>query len=300
MGKDSSNQGLSKPKKNKFFSLDDEPKVQHRKKKFRNKLDLNKFHQVKNKKKIRVKSVKQKLRDIERGVQHKGKTGVVDLEEQEKTKVKVKELHKVKASQRKATFTDKKYEKIKMIEKKKIRKQLKKAQDEKAPDIIIKSIQAKLNYIKLYPKGAPYISVVKDESELSDFAKKKKAEILKAAGEQRTEQLKRKLDIPFEQENPNKRKKRTKKDEKKEESDEEESESEEEESESEEEVSESEDNTKKKSKRDVTDAEKAKLEKKAKKENKKAKKNMKQDEKEVAEMSEDEDFGGVDNDDFFM
>jgi len=89
-------------------------------------------------------------------------------------------------------------------------RQLKKAQTQKAPEEVLKSIQDKLNYIKLYPRGVPYISITKDESELSDFAKKKRAEILKEAVQKRTEQLRSKLALPFEQERTEGQKKATK------------------------------------------------------------------------------------------
>ena len=123
---------------------------------------------------------------------------------------KVKVLKKLKHKQKSEVFIDKKYEQIKMIEKKKLNRQIKKAQTQKAPEEVLRSIQDKLNYIKLYPKGVPYISIIKDESELSDFAKKKRAEILKEAVEKRTEQLKTKLAMPFEQERTQGQKRATK------------------------------------------------------------------------------------------
>jgi hypothetical protein len=77
--------------KPKFFSMDDGKKKQKKKPssssanpagpvekkiyKNRNTLDLNDFHQMKKKKKIRTKSVKQKLRDIERTLEHAKVTG---------------------------------------------------------------------------------------------------------------------------------------------------------------------------------------------------------------------------------
>lgn len=199
-----------KPKKNRFFSLDDdEPKSKPKIKKNRNKLDQNKFHQVNKKKKIRVKSVKQKLRDVERVKGDKEKKGIVNDEETKKATEKVKVLKKLKSKQKNAGFVDKKYEQIKMIERKKINRQLKKAETEKAPQEVIKAIQDKLNYIKLYPKGMVYISITKDESELSDFAKKQRVEILKVAVFKRNEQIKQKLLLPFEQERTEKQKKNT-------------------------------------------------------------------------------------------
>jgi len=118
-------------------------------------------------------------------------------------------LKKLKSKQKNAGFVDKKYEQIKMIERKKINRQLKKAETEKAPQEVIKAIQDKLNYIKLYPKGMVYISITKDESELSDFAKKQRVEILKVAVFKRNEQIKQKLLLPFEQERTEKQKKNT-------------------------------------------------------------------------------------------
>jgi hypothetical protein len=119
-------------------------------------------------------------------------------------------LKSQKKDQRKDKFTDQKYEKIKFIEKKKLSKLLKKAQDAKAPDEVIKKIQGKLNYIKFYPKGSNYISILKEDQEMGVSSKLKRQEILKETSDKRTMLLKQKLDMPFEQVKLNKGKKAAK------------------------------------------------------------------------------------------
>jgi hypothetical protein len=116
-------------------------------------------------------------------------------------------LKSQKKDQRKDKFTDQKYEKIKFIEKKKLSKLLKKAQDQKAPEEVMKKIQGKLNYIKFYPKGSNYISILKEDQEMGVSSKLKRQEILKETSDKRTLLLRQKLDMPFEQVKLNKGKK---------------------------------------------------------------------------------------------
>merc|ERR1711935_1239377 len=91
-------------------------------------------------------------------------------------------------------------EKIKFIEKKKLVKKLAKAKETNAPPEVLYKIQGKLNYIKFYPKGANYISILKEDAEMNVSSKLKRQEILKETSDKRTMLLKQKLALPFEQE----------------------------------------------------------------------------------------------------
>lgn len=161
---------------------------------------------MKKKKKIRTKSVKQKLRDVDRTMEHAKVTGKSEAAIVEASKEKIHSLKIQARDQRKEKFTDKKYDQIKLREKKKLVKKLEKAKEANAPEEVMRTIQGKLSYIKYFPKGVNYMSILRDDDELCYSSRLKRTEILKETSDKRTMLLKQKLALPFEQEKLNKHK----------------------------------------------------------------------------------------------
>ena len=144
-----------------------------------NVLKLNKYHQMENKQK--KKSMSSKIRDTKRLIEHVKNNNVSGLVEAKQKDLK--ELNQLKRDKRKSRYVDLKYKNIKFYEIKRARKALKKLLNEKLQqettgngeneDIEkkIEEIKRKIIYIKYYPRGETYISILKEES-LTEAAKK--------------------------------------------------------------------------------------------------------------------------------
>lgn len=137
-----------------------------------NKLDLNQFHQLKRRRKRTV-SAKKQIRDMER-LMDKLRASNQPIDEaklQELNQMKLQQSKKEKSQEIK-TGIDKKYQKFKFFEMKKLNRmerslKAKQLNDPENEDLkaSLQEIQNKFAYIKNYPSGQKYISILKVPSD---------------------------------------------------------------------------------------------------------------------------------------
>ena len=143
----------------------------------KNKLKLDKYHKVVDKKK----SLSSKIRDVKKLITHvesKMGTAAEDISEGKEQllqakKDELKRLNEKRREGRKHKFIDKQYKHVKMYESKRLRKQLKKLEAEGESEETEKKkdeVKKKLMYVKFFPRGERYISILKDDT-LTEKAK---------------------------------------------------------------------------------------------------------------------------------
>ena len=145
--------------------------------KTRNKLYLNKYHQQVYKKKRKV-TLKKKVRDMRRLFTKIEKSG------QSIDPLKKRELdelaRRLEIQEREIQYA-KKYQKYKFYDLKKLNKMKRKfvnlkqeeGQDLEKLNIDLKEIEKKIDYVKYFPKGEKYISIIKKNEDEKNEEKKK-------------------------------------------------------------------------------------------------------------------------------